>query len=105
MSEEKIVKHQYGAYTLLFMALAVGWEKLMGVIGYPDPLISPIISTLLSGGFFYFLVKWIYDLVKRRGRVQTPAEKISRKKDLKIVGIILGIITLLIIVACIIAVI
>jgi len=101
--EEKIVKHQYGAYTLLFLALAAGFEKLKEVIG-TDSLIFPIVSTLLAGAGIYFFVKWIYDLKNRQGRIQIPVEKLSRKKDLKILGIIFGIIVLIIIIAVIIAV-
>lgn len=85
------------------MALAAGYSKFLEIIKWPDTLITPIISVLLDGAFVYFLIRWIYDLKNRQDGAQMPAEKISRKKDLKILGIIFGTIFLLIIVACIIS--
>src|SRR3989338_611671 len=87
MEQEKIEmksnKHSYGKYLLIFMFLAAMFSSLeQNIKPHSLSTLSAFFITfvriILDTSVLYFLVLWIADLIRRRGKIERPENKKAR---------------------------
>jgi len=82
MEQEKIEvkKHSYGKYLIIFMFLATIFSSLeqnIKLLFFSTPVVFfiALVRIVLDTSVLYFLVLWIVDLIRRRGKIVRPENK------------------------------
>ncbi|NCC71351.1 hypothetical protein EOM09_07265 [bacterium] len=102
MGKEKtteIKKYNYGKYLLIFIFFSVIFNMLWhgiekNTISSLSAFLIVSVQALLDFSIFYFLVLWVYDLIRNGRKIKKP-ENTKVKKIINIIFIALFLLTLL----------